>query len=253
MNANAIYDTIGQGYARQRQPDPRIAATLNAALGDAKTVLNVGAGAGSYEPADRHVTAVEPSAVMIAQRPAGSARAIQAGAQSLPFDAKSFDAVMAILTIHHWPDRMQGLAECTRVARNRVVVLTWDTEADAFWLLQEYVPSFLAVDRAVLPKMHEYARAFGPNGRVDIAPLPVPRDCVDGFFGAYWARPAAYLDPKVQAGISLFARMTDADRAGLARLRADLDSGAWMARHGHLLEREALDVGYRLVVAHLNG
>jgi SAM-dependent methyltransferase len=251
MCSQAIYDSIGHGYARQRQPDPRIAAILHAALGDARSVLNVGAGAGSYEPTDRHVVAVEPSEVMIAQRPPGAARAVLAGVQSLPFDAKSFDAVMAILTIHHWPDRMKGLAECARVAKDRVVLLTWDTEANAFWLLQDYVPGFAEVDRAVLPKMHEYATAFGPGARVEISAVPVPRDCVDGFFGAYWARPAAYLDPKVQAGISLFARMSEQDRAGLERLRADLDSGAWTARHGHLLEKDALDVGYRLVIAHL--
>ena len=132
-----------------------------------------------------------------------------------------------------------------------MVVLTWDTEAHAFWLLQDYLPGFVAVDRAVLPKMHEYTGAFGPRWRVEVSAVPVPHDCVDGFFGAYWARPAAYLDPVVQAGISLFARMDDADRAGLERLRADLSSGAWHARHGHLLERDALDVGYRLVVAQL--
>ncbi len=253
MSAPPIYDTIGQGYAQQRRPDPRIAAALNAALGPARSVLNVGAGAGSYEPADRRVVAVEPSAVMIAQRPAGAAPAVQAGAQALPFNARSFDAVVAVLTIHHWPDRLRGLAECARVARDRVVLLTWDTEADAFWLLRDYLPAFEVIDRAVLPRMNQYASAFGSGARVEITPLPVPRDCVDGFFGAYWARPAAYLDPKVQAGISLFARMGDAERAGLERLREDLESGAWQARHGHLLGRHEWDVGYRLVIAHLQG
>lgn len=249
MPAADIYDTIGHGYARQRRPDPRIAAQLTAALGDAPSVLNVGAGSGSYEPPDRAVMAVEPSGVMIAQRPPGAAPAVQARAEALPFPDRAFDAVMAVLTLHHWTDRAGGLVECARVARRRVVLLTWDPEADAFWLLQEYLPTFVEIDRRQLPPMAAYGEAFGPGARVEVAGVPVPRDCVDGFLGAYWARPAAYLDPAVQAGISLFAH--PGAEAGLARLREDLASGAWHARHGRLLAAEALDLGYRLVVAHL--
>jgi SAM-dependent methyltransferase len=249
--AAAVYDTIGRGYARQRQSDPRIAAQLTAALDDARSVLNVGAGAGSYEPTDRRVVAVEPSAVMIAQRAPGTAPAVRARAEALPFADRAFDAVMAVLTIHHWTDRARGLAECARVARRRVVLLTWDPAADAFWLLREYLPAFIEADRKQFPPLAAYADAFGPGARVTIAAVPVPRDCADGFLGAYWARPAAYLDPAVRAGISSFARPGGeaGAEAGLARLRADLASGAWHARHGHLLAGDALDLGYRLVVA----
>jgi len=249
MPAAAIYDTIGHGYARQRRPDPRIAAQLTAALGDAQSVLNVGAGSGSYEPPDRPVVAVEPSGVMLAQRPPGAAPAVRARAEALPFPDRAFDAVMAILTLHHWTDRALGLAECARVARGRVVLLTWNPYADAFWLLQDYLPTFVEIGRQHLPPMSGYKEAFGPLARVEVAAVPVPRDCVDGFFGAYWARPEAYLDPAVQAGISLFTHT--GTEPGLARLGADLASGAWHARHGHLLAQDALDIGYRLVVANL--
>ena len=249
MAAGAIYDTIGRGYARQRRPDPRIAARLHEALGDARSVLNVGAGAGSYEPSDRRVVAVEPSEVMLAQRPPSAAPAVRARAEALPFPDQAFDVAMAVLTLHHWSDRARGLAECARVARQRVVLLTWDPAADAFWLLQDYFPAFVEVDRRQFPAMAAYAEAFGPATRVEVATVPVPHDCIDGFLGAYWARPAAYLDPAVRAGISSFA-LPGAD-AGLERLRADLATGAWHARHGHLLATDALDLGYRLVVAHL--
>jgi len=251
MSAGAVYDTIGRGYARQRRPDPRIAARLIAALGGARSVLNVGAGTGSYEPphdsTDRRVVAVEPSAVMLAQRPPSAAPAVRARAEALPFPDRSFDAAMAVLTLHHWTDRALGLAECARVARERVVLLTWDPATDGFWLVQDYFPAFLEADRRVFPSIPSYTEAFGPAARVQVAAVPVPRDCVDGFLGAYWARPEAYLDPAVRAGISSFAR--PGTEAGLARLRADLASGAWHARHGRLLAADTLDVGYRLVIA----
>ena len=248
MSNEAIYDSIGRGYARQRRPDPRIAASLTAALGDARSVLNVGAGSGSYEPTDRRVVAVEPSAVMIAQRPPGSAPAVQARAESLPFADRTFDAAMAVLTLHHWADRARGLAECARVARERVVLLTWDPAAGTFWL-HEYFPEFLAADRGKFPEVAAYLEAFGPGARVNVSAVPVPRDCVDGFLGAYWARPEAYLDPEVRSGISSFAM--PGTENGVERLRADLASGAWHARHAALLAEDALDVGYRLVVAEL--
>ncbi len=245
----AIYDTIGRDYARGRRSDPRIAARLTTALGDAQSVLNVGAGAGSYEAQDRSVIAAEPSTVMIAQRPADAALAVQARAETLPFRDQSFDATMAILTLHHWADRAGGLAECARVARRRVVLLTWDPDADAFWLVQDYFPEFGEVDRQVFPAMDAYTEAFGSGVRVEVAPVPVPRDCIDGFLGAYWARPAAYLDEAVRSSISSFAR-SDTE-AGLARLREDLATGAWYARHGHVLAADQLDLGYRLVVANV--
>ena len=215
------------------------------ALGDARTVLNVGAGAGSYEPPDREVTALEPSAEMIRQRPEGAAPAVQGSAEALPFDDGAFDAAMAVLTVHHWTDRAGGLREMRRVARDRVVVLTFDPSCRAAWLL-DYFPEIAAADEAIMPSMDSYADVLGP---VDVRSVPVPHDCTDGFLHAFWRRPHAYLDPAVRAGMSSFHALGNA-APGLARLRADLEDGTWEARHGHLLGREALDVGYRLVVAH---
>lgn len=254
MLTSAVYDAIGRGYFRQRRPDPRIAAQLAAALGTARSVLNVGAGAGSYEPADRVVIAVEPSTVMLAQRPHGAAPAVRARAEALPFADRAFDAVLGVLTLHHWADHVGGLAECARVARDKVVLLTWDPGSEGFWLVRDYLPEFLALDRRQFPPVAVLAAAFeatcGPGVRLEVAPVPIPRDCVDGFLAAFWARPAAYLESAVRAGISSFARVPGVD-AGLARLRADLASGAWAVRYGGLRAADALDAGYRIVVAHV--
>ena len=250
MSKPILYDTIGRDYAGARQPDPRIAARVTAALGGARRVLNVGAGAGSYEPQDRDVVAVEPSGVMIAQRPAHAAPAVRARAEALPFAQGSFDAVLAILTVHHWSDQHAGLAECARVARDRVVLLTWEPASGRrFWLVEEYFPEFLEEDRKRFPTIDAYPQMFDRATSVEVIPVPVPRDCADGFLGAYWARPAAYLDPRVRAGISSFSR--PGMEPGLERLRADLASGAWHRRHGHVLDHEELDLGYRIVIAHL--
>jgi hypothetical protein len=242
----ARYDAIGRTYTATRTTDPRIAARIWAALGDARTVVNVGAGTGNYEPPDRAVTAVEPSAVMIAQRPAGAAPAVQASAEALPFADASFDAAMAILTLHHWSDWRGGCAELRRVARERVAVLSWDpTYAESMWLLPEYFPEHLDEDVALFPSLADQAAALGAEVEV----VPVPWDCRDGFLSAFWRRPEAYLDPVVRAGISTLAKRTEPELAqGLARLRADLDSGAWARRHADLLSRDALDLGYRLLV-----
>jgi SAM-dependent methyltransferase len=243
-----IYDRIGAGYATTRRPDARIAAAVMEALGDAATVLNVGAGAGGYEPADREVVAVEPSAEMIRQRPPGAARCIQASAEALPFADASFDAVMAVLTIHHWSDRAAGFAEMRRVARRRVVVLTWDPAfAEAIWMTAEYLPEAVDLDRHRFPTPAELARLL-PG--LEVRAIPIPHDCTDGFYGAFWRRPEAYLDPQVRAGISVLAQLPPAvvDR-GVAQLAADLRSGRWAERHAALLTAEALDLGYRLVVA----
>jgi SAM-dependent methyltransferase len=243
----ASYDRIGRTYTATRRPDPRIAARIVAALGDARTVVNVGAGTGSYEPSDREVTAVEPSAVMIAQRPPGAAPVVQAAAEALPFADASFDAAMAVLTLHHWSDWRAGCRELRRVARERVVVLSWDPGyARRLWLVDEYLPDAYAPAVQGFPAVAEQAQALGAH----IEAVPVPWDCRDGFLGAYWRRPEAYLDPDVRAGISTMARLGDEPLAdGLARLCADLDSGAWARRHADLLERDELDLGYRLLVA----
>lgn len=239
----ADYDIIGVDYANLRRPDPRIAAQIERALGNARSVLNVGAGAGSYEPTNREVTALEPSAVMIAQRPPGAAPAIQGRAEALPFADKSFDAAMAVLTVHHWSDPARGLAEMRRVARGPVVICTFDPAQRGCWLT-DYLPELIALDERILPPIADYKRWLGP---VEVVPVPVPHDCSDGFLYAYWRRPRAYLDPRVRAGISSFWALGDVSPQ-LAALAADLDSGAWERRYGDVLERETLDIGYRLVM-----
>jgi SAM-dependent methyltransferase len=239
-----LYDRIGLGYTDYRRSDPRIAASIHAALGAVDSVVNVGAGAGSYEPGDRAVVAVEPSRAMIRQRPAGSAPVVQAGATELPFRDGAFAAAMAVLTVHHWPDRARGLAELARVARERVVILTWDPAAPGFWLVDDYFPEIAEIDRRILPPMEEFRAVLGD---IEVRPLPVPHDCTDGFFGAYWRRPAAYLDAGVRRAISTFSKLSDVD-SGLARLRGDLADGTWERRHGHLLRRTEATLGYCLVI-----
>jgi len=240
----ATYDTIGVDYAKLRKPDPRIGAMIHAALGDARAVLNVGAGAGSYEPLDHDVTAVEPSAEMIAQRAAKAAPAIQATAEDLPFEDKSFDAAMAVLTIHHWTDQAKGLREMRRVTRGPIAILTYDPAFRDFWLL-DYLPELAALDDAQMPKLAFYEEVLGP---VEITPVPIPHDCTDGFLSAYWRRPRAYLDPRICAAMSSFWKLGDIS-APLARLEADLASGVWNERYRQLLARKARDCGYRLVTS----
>jgi SAM-dependent methyltransferase len=248
----ALYDAIGHGYAALRRPDPRIASAVDAALGDAVSVVNVGAGAGSYEPAGRTVIAVEPSEVMIRQRPAGAAPCLRGSAEALPLETACVDAAMAVLSAHHWPDLERGLLEMARVARKRVLLLTWVPDAAQFWLTEDYFPEILAHDRTIFPAAAALAAMLARLiGTVHVTPLPIPHDCTDGMLCAYWRRPAAYLSPERRSAISSFARI-DAE-AGLARLRADLSSGRWAERHGFLLDREELDVGYRMVRCEIGG
>jgi len=239
------YDDIGRTYTRTRATDPRIAAAIWEGLGDARTVVNVGAGAGNYEPPDRELTAVEPSAVMIAQRPPDAAPAVQAPAEELPFEDGSFDAAMAVLTIHHWTDWRRGIEELHRVAR-RVVVFTWDPSfARRLWITTDYFP-FVGDEERTFPSL---ADQVGAVRATRVTMVPVPHDCQDGFYGAHWRRPGAYLDPEVRAGVSVLAARAPEELApGLARLEEDLSTGAWAERHAELLEREELDLGYRLLV-----
>jgi SAM-dependent methyltransferase len=247
-----LYDRIGRTYSSTRATDPRIAAAVWSALGDARTVLNVGAGTGHYEPSDREVVALEPSPVMIAQRPPGAAPVVQGRAEALPFEDRSFDAVMAVLSDHHWRDRHRGFTECRRVARQRVVLFNANpAEADLFWLTTEYLPEFLEL---ISPRYRkagawrdELQDALGP---VDLIPVPVAHDCADGFYGAYWRRPEAYLDPLIRAGISVFAQVSSAAVArAIDALSADLETGRWQERHRELLSLDELHLGFYVIVA----
>ena len=245
MSSAQLYDTIGAAYSVTRRTEPRIAAQVWAALGHARTVLNVGAGTGSYEPSGRDVTAVEPSAVMRAQRPVGAAPCVDAVAESLPFEDQSFDAAMAVATIDHWQDPIAGLREMRRVAR-RVVVFTKDfSDPDRFWLNRDYLPEYSDL-QAGRPSLTELARAIGAR----MEPVLIPWDCADGFYEAYWRRPAAYLDDHVRRGISIWARVgPGAEQRAVRSLRADLASGRWAERNRDLTGLDAAELGERLLIA----
>lgn len=243
------YAVLGRNYVRSRQPDPRIAAAVTAALGEARSVVNVGAGAGSYEPTDRRVVAVEPSPRMIGQRPPAAPPAVRACAEGLPFPDNAFDAALAVLTVHHWTNVAAGLAELRRVSR-RQVILTWDQAVFArFWLVQDYLPE-IALHESRLACLDRIVAELTASGRTpSVRPIPVPSDCADGFLGAYWRRPDAYLSESVRAGMSGVALLDQGVvAAGIDRLRADLADGHWHRHHVGLLGRTELDLGYRLVV-----
>jgi SAM-dependent methyltransferase len=248
--ADPRYDRIGLGYARTRREDPRFRARIAAALGDARTVVNVGAGAGSYEPRDRHVVAIEPSDVMAAQRPPELAPAIRASAGALPLRDDAVDAAMAILTVHHWDAELErGVRELRRVARGPVVILTYDAEVAArMWLSADYLPEVAELDRQIFPAPDRLAGWLGRD--VEIEPVPIPRDTPDWMLGSFWAHPERVLDPDARAATSGFARMAPAVvQRVVEAVSRDLASGAWDARHGHLRVLDAYDAGLRLVVA----
>jgi SAM-dependent methyltransferase len=246
----ALYDRIGRTYGAIRLADPRLAPPIWQALGDARSVVNVGAGTGSYEPSDRDVTAVEPSEVMIAQRAPGAATAVQAVAEDLPFPDNSFDAAMAILTLHHWSDVDAGLAEMVRVARRRVVVVSFDPEVNSdLWIVRDYLPELAAHNARWRPSMTQLLEAL-PGATVQ--PLPAPRDCTDRMFATLWARPEQYLDPQVRAATSVWHQIPrEVSARALRQLRRDLASGKWDERYGHLRTTPVWDVGLRLVRAEL--
>jgi SAM-dependent methyltransferase len=247
MANSTFYDTIGAGYTSTRREDPRIRGAIHAALGDACSVLNVGAGAGSYEPRDREVLALDPSAVMLAQRPSTAAPAVLGRAEALPFADSSFDAAMAVLSDHHWEDRARGLRELCRVARRRIVLFTWDQRfALDFWLTRDYLSASM---RLLLPRFEELAECFDS---VRVEPVPIPHDCRDGFYHAFWRRPEGYLDERLRAGISVFARLEDRVVTRMvSELRADLQTGRWSRRNAKLLGLDEVDLGYRIVSAEL--
>jgi SAM-dependent methyltransferase len=247
MASGVDYERHGRTYARHRRADPRIAARIHAALGDARTVLNVGAGTGSYEPDDRWVLAVEPSATMRAQRPPSAAPAIAARAEALPLDDDAVDAAMACITVHHWEPPEAGLAELRRVARGPVVVLTFDLERLPAWQ-REHFAEGLEIERPRFPSVASVAAALG--GRTRIEHVPTPGDCADGFFEAFWRRPEAILDPGVRSAQSMWALLPDGvEERIVSRLAAALESGAWDAEHGHLRGEDSFDGSLRLVIS----
>jgi SAM-dependent methyltransferase len=244
---SSLYDRIGGNYRATRRADPRIAALIRDALGDAHSVVNVGAGSGAYEPLDREVLAVEPSETMIVQRPRDSAPAIQASAEELPLSDDSFDAALAVNTAQHWTDLRAGLRELRRVARKRIVIFLRDSRSGVpFWLVEEYLPALDPSGR-LAAIVETIERELRP---IRVVPVRLPRDCADGLFSAYWGRPELYLDREIRQNISNFALAAEEDvEEGLARLEADLESGAWDRRYGHLRSLQELDLGHRLLIS----
>jgi SAM-dependent methyltransferase len=246
----ADYDEIGLNYADFRRADPRIEARVWAAVGDARSVVNVGAGTGSYEPRDREVIAIEPSPLMIAKRPEGAAPALRGVAEALPLDDRNVDAAMAILTIHHWKDLEAGLDEMRRVARKRIVLLTIDAEKNSeIWTLAEYFPEAMTLEEETMPSIASL-EADLPGAAIET--VPMPSRCHDEFTSALWDRPELFLEPATLRASSLWHRL-DAQviERGQERLRADLESGRWDERHGRLRTLPELDIGLRLIRAEL--
>jgi SAM-dependent methyltransferase len=238
------YDDIGRGYGRLRSPDRRIYRQIRRSLAGSRSVLNLGAGTGSYEPKDLSTVAIEPSIEMIKQR-SNRANAIQARAEALPVRDNSFDASLAILTIHHWSNVKKGLSEAARSAKRKITILTWDPEFEGFWLTREYFPELLKIDQMVFPSISDISKTLGS---IEVQVVPIPADCADGFTGAYWRRPEAYLNERIRAGMSSFARIKNVEDR-IAQLKSDLDSYRWYRTHQNLLSATAIDLGYRLVTA----
>lgn len=247
MTDGTLYENIGPGYARTRRPDPRVAARVRRALRGVRTLLNVGAGTGNYEPDDRAVVAVEPAAAMLAQRPPTAAPAVRAVVEALPFGDTAFDAALATFTVHLWHDLAAGLAELRRVARRQVILMTEPEIGRGFWLTRYFPESLTLPSEAHAPAVADIAEHLDVQA---VEAVPVPADCTDGFVGAFWNRPEAFLDPAVRAGMSILAQLSpEAAARGARRLRSDLASGEWDARYGHLRTLGTYDYGYRLVVA----
>jgi SAM-dependent methyltransferase len=240
----SLYDTIGTRYSEYRRPDARIAAAIVAQIGQSKSIVNLGAGVGAYESNERNLIAVEPSRVMISQRPKNGSTVVQACAESLPFKDGAFDVATAFLTIHHWSDIEKGLWEALRVAKKQLVLLTWIGFVEDFWLL-DYLPQIKEVDEPLFPSIEQLDRLLNS---MRVFALPIPHDCTDGFLCAYWRRPHAYLDEGARSAISTFSRIAHVN-AGLQRLQKDLESGRWHQRYGHILNQKSMDFGYRIVVS----
>lgn len=244
---DADYGVIGVGYAQYRRPEPAFTIAIRAELGNARTLVNVGAGAGSYEPTDLDVTAVEPSATMRAQRPTGLVSAVDASAEDLPFGNGTFDAALASFTVHQWRDLRAGLHEVRRVTRGPVVILTCDPAALERSWINDYAPEVIATEASRYPSID--ALREGLAGTVSVESVPIPLGCVDGFSEAYYGRPEALLDPGARRANSAWSFVGPDVEARFARtLRSDLESGAWDARYGVLRSQPTFDGSLRLVV-----
>ena len=241
----AIYDKIGTHYSTMRQTDPKVAAQLYAELEGATRIVNIGAGTGSYEPANVDLVAVEPSAKMIAQRSADAYPCKQAFAEKLPFEDNSFSHAMTVLSMHHWQDKPSAFNEINRVATNRFVAITWDPQSEPFWLTRDYFPEIHEMDVAIFPRLDAFQDHFD---EVEIRPLQIPHNCIDGFFAAFWKRPDAYLNPQVRQSTSPFSKVQNLEE-GLTKLANDLASGVWAERNQQMLSLDTFDAGYRLISA----
>ncbi|NNE98165.1 MAG: class I SAM-dependent methyltransferase [Pyrinomonadaceae bacterium] len=245
MSKEPLYDEIGVSYSATRSTDPKIAKQLNSELKGATRIVNIGAGTGSYEPQNVELVAVEPSSTMISQRTFGSPRVVQAFAENLPFEDSSFSHAMTVLSMHHWENRAQAFSEINRVATEKFVAVTWDPEADPFWLTRDYFPEFYEMDRVSFPSLKELKKSFD---KVKMSSLEIPSDCKDGFLASFWKRPEAYLSRQVRESISSFSMIKDLSE-GLLKLEDDLASGVWAKKNQAILSSSSLDVGYRLISA----
>ena len=242
---DAIYDDIGNNYSVTRGTDPKIAKQLYTELQGATRIVNIGAGTGSYEPENMELVAVEPSSVMISQRKVGSHRVEQAFAENLPFENSSFSHAMTVLSMHHWQDRARAFQEINRVATEKFVAITWDPQAEPFWLTRDYFPEIYEMDKGIFPDLKELNQYFD---EVTMRPLQIPSDCQDGFLTAFWKRPEAYLSSKVRQAMSPFSKIKNLSK-GLQKLEDDLASGAWASKNHAILGASYLDVGYRIISA----
>ncbi|MES1191541.1 MAG: class I SAM-dependent methyltransferase [Steroidobacter sp.] len=242
---HAKYDNIGINYSVTRCTDPIIATELYAELKGATRILNIGAGAGSYEPDDVELIAVEPSAEMISQRKLGSHAVVKAFAEKLPFESNSFSHAMTVNSMHHWQDRALAFNEINRIAADKFVAITWDPASEPFWLTRDYFPEIYEMDKRIFPAMEEFTEYFDD---VKVKPLKIPGDCKDGLLAAFWKRPAAYLSSQVRQSTSPFAKIKYLAE-GLKKLEADLADGTWARNNQVILNESSLDVGYRLITA----
>ena len=242
---SADFDIVGQHYSSLRRPDPRIAKIIHAELMDAESIINIGAGTGSYEPPGKTITAVEPSETMIAQRvDKENTTVFCASAENLPFESNSFDAAMAILTIHHWSNWQKGLQEALRVTKSKIILFTWIGMPEKFWL-SDYFPEIKYIDKDLFPSLEQLSTVLGD---VKVTSVPIPKDCTDGFMCAYWSRPTSYLDSRIRSAISTFSRIPNLEK-GITKLKQDLANGKWFEKYGYLQSLHEFDFGYRLVVS----